>query len=381
MKLNLSLCQFKSALKRVTPACSDDEKRPVLNCVQVTGTPGTLRLESADGFRLHRVDLKDHPNQEHFKILLDPAQIAAILKTKIARYDDPIITLETENEELTGRILIDNKPIPGELFEGQYPDVQCLFPVGPALFVTVDRAELLQACKTARVFAREGSNVIQLHVSDSLIVIGKSEETGQSATVLTPRRLNRVRAHDMVLGCNATFLIEYLQQAEGLVTIALKTQVAPITLTDENGLTGLIMPVNIDKPALVQRDDIKPQSAYDCTGAYVCAPEYTRRNPAPDAWHYSEERPEWAQPRPAPELEPWENPITVTAFPDRDIFQPVEIVGALKYDIVTIWSYLSAGTKKNQDKKVIVFHFDTPRPDTLAPIPVEISEFTLRSQS
>src|SRR3989304_3316118 len=204
MKANYNFKEFQAALKRVAPAISKDDTRPILQCVHIVGTAKRTQLEAADGFRAHFLDIDPADGTQAFDILLESATVKALVSAKVGRKDEPVIALDLENQ----KVLIDGKVITTGFGEGTYPDVNVLIPTHPAGSITVYPVPFLQAVKRARVFAREGSNVAKLHISESLLVIGKSEETGQSVNEVS---LFQVRIAPLVIAFNADFLIDLLK--------------------------------------------------------------------------------------------------------------------------------------------------------------------------
>ena len=143
MNATYNFRDFQAALKRVAPAISKDDTRPILQCVHIVGNAKRTRLEAADGFRAHFLDIDPADGTQAFDILLESATVKALVSAKVGRKDEPVITLDLETQQ----VLIDGKVITTGFSEGTYPDVNVLIPTHPAGSITVYPLPLLQAVK------------------------------------------------------------------------------------------------------------------------------------------------------------------------------------------------------------------------------------------
>jgi len=360
MKAIYNFRDFQSALKRVAPACSRDEFRPTLQCVYVVGTQAQTRIIAADGFRAAFLKIAPALEGQVFTALIDPTAVKSLLKVKIVRGDDPEITLDTESNH----IVIDGKPQPGGFVEATYPDVDQVRPQNIKTSVTVNPADLLQACKTARVFAREGCNVVQFHITDSLLVRSKSEEFGESVTVVTPEK---VLGEPLAIGFNADFLIDYLKICNPApIILEFGKANGSAEFTDSDGLQYVIMPMVIEpNPGVRGVSDIKTADSYNPAGSYVF-PEsyYTNRHPCPqdpDGWV-----PSWyTKPEPRDQ-----HPESVTVQPAQlhdEYFTPQPAPGALD------WEFQSSKAEIVERTPAIALTMGNPTPCPDAPLPVDLS--------
>ena len=369
MNATYNFRDFQAALKRVAPAISKDDTRPILQCVHIVGNAKRTRLEAADGFRAHFLDIDPADGTQAFDILLESATVKALVSAKVGRKDEPVITLDLESQ----RVLIDGKVITTGFGEGTYPDVNVLIPTHPAGSITVYPVPFLQAVKRARVFAREGSNVAKLHISESLLVIGKSEETGQSVNEVS---LFQVRIAPFVIGFNADFLIDLLKLCgTEPVKIELTRPNSPALISTADGLKAVIMPFHIEDGVRTPAD-IRPESDYTGAG-YIWPDCYTNRHPDPAAL-YDGVIPSWyAKPEPWPASTEERAPALAESFTD-DVFTSNPQPGALDWDIVTIESLVTDTADSNWGRpnlnKVARLYFGNPRPNPEAPIPVEIQQ-------
>jgi DNA polymerase-3 subunit beta len=92
---------------------------------------------------------------------------------------------------------------------GRFPNYRGVLPCATAISLTVNRSELLGACRRARVFARDMGGLVRLHLGDDqrLIVVADLGEEGDSRTTLP---VGHHEGAPLEIGFNADFLIEAL---------------------------------------------------------------------------------------------------------------------------------------------------------------------------
>lgn len=344
---------FQTTLKSVATACSKDEKRPVLQCVYLTGA----RLYATDGFRLHFADL---PQSLGLDVLLDAALVAGILKSKVARKDSPVLAFDLD----AGHALIDGRELAGGFSHETYPDVSYIIPKGSTITVEVNPLDLLAAVKSARVFAHAGSNVGKLTITGGQVAVtGRSEETGESQNLV---RLYKHEGADLVIGFNCDFLIDYLKRCNpNPVTIGFTRSTAPALFGDADGLQAVIMPMSLSDP---RPESIPAESDKSAAGSYVY----------PTSLHYSQVReivnggraPAWYIPTPARDEERGDPfPYAVR----DDIWESVPEGDAVESEIQTVWA-LTTEPRFGKGTKIAVLHLV----DTASPIPAEGTVFEPR---
>jgi len=352
MKITTPAREFKTALKQVASACSDDDARPVLQLARVTVTAGALRIESADGFRAHRVDLPGKYKAAP-EILLTPEQINFVLKFKILKRDEFTATLDTD----AGTLAIDNRTAPGTFdTESRYPDINQVWPTDTPVKFDTDRDELLTAVRTARVFAHEGSNVARFYVNNGLIVHGKSEETGESWNPVNIGK--RALPYNVAIAFNCDFVIDFLKNAApGRVTVEISKPTAPAIFSDESNFAAVVMPMHLE------RSNNEPvPSVLDIPRA----PETDRRDTAEyyetaDAWklsHTVKHDPEFGT-----EAGNYTSDLTTSPAPGAEIVE-IESVFAYEQD--------QDAFSRSKPCKVIALHLANGTPDPDAPIPVTL---------
>lgn len=142
-----------TAIRRVLPAASSDDNRPILTAVSLSSSPdGGLRLVATDSYRLAYtiVPGAQAPEAE----CLVPA---GLLAEASRHFDDTAgITLRLGEREV--EFDLGHVRVRGRLIEGDYPNWEPL--IRPAVAgVNIDRNEALDALKRLAVVANQGQSV------------------------------------------------------------------------------------------------------------------------------------------------------------------------------------------------------------------------------
>ena len=137
------------------------------------------------------------------------------------------------------------------------PDWQQLFPRSFKGEFTLERDAFLDACNQEKVFAREGSNIVRMLISDNNVEFSaKSEEYGTNSTTyesLTTgftKNYENVEYHysksgqDLMIAFNVDFMIEAIKGMGKNVTMKYTVRNAPAIFTDGKR-TALLMPMNL----------------------------------------------------------------------------------------------------------------------------------------
>lgn len=202
---------FGKALKRVLPAASTDEARPVLNAVHVKARKGETILETADGFRLYRVTIPDTGSAEYDFLL--PATAAAFLtgiNSGAAYYIPGPLTYARLYIEAQGIELEVNL---GNLSSAKYPDLEQVIPVQPpcatytAPFATWQEAiKPLRSVKAdlLRVRATKSGLDFSIHMDESAVDLSLE---------LPPDVYTYAEGQELNFGVNMGFFAETIEQA------------------------------------------------------------------------------------------------------------------------------------------------------------------------
>lgn len=337
--------QFQSCVSRVAPACSLDDTRPVLQTVHIRTTRALTRFEAADGFRAYFMDAPAPLDGSKFDVMLAPATVKAVLKAKVMRNASPMIDVTPAG------LVLDGKNIGGYCEEGYYPEINAVVPVHCPTFFHVFPAPFLSGVRPAYVFAKNGSGVIRLHITDSLLVEGKSKDIGASVTEVSIRMKH---GPDLLIAFNGKFLIEFLKAcpAGEAVKFECNKPTSPAVLTCKDGLKAVLMPMNFSNAPIQRAADLVER---ETTGTSYVWPASI---PTPG--------PEWSMARYTPAT-------TTDSWDFANYTQPEP--GAVEYDLTgaafDIEHYVPKYGKPIDTPRLALI-VGAPRPDPLAPIEVSI---------
>lgn len=259
------------ALQRVLPMAAKDEARPVLTGVYFKFDTGVVTLVTADGYRLSKVQVcPEVPCNKPCSMLVPARSLAKIVKL-LAKVKEGHVSILLEN----GEVFFDFGDAFREdgildvmvsliLLEGAYVDYERVIS-GATInsAITVDRGDLVQAVKTAGIFARANSDpvfVVEAH-DDELIVRAREGEgngIGTSATFLDAE----LRGDESSWLLRSIYFRDALRATRGEnVTIAGDGGMSPVRITspDDQDALFLVMPIVVkDEPEEKTADDDGP---------------------------------------------------------------------------------------------------------------------------
>jgi DNA polymerase III subunit beta len=156
---------LRQAVNHVAFAASNDETRPVLTGLLANFQSDRVTMAAADSFRLavHSVSLAGEV-ENPFTALL-PAR-AMIELARIAGDDDTLVEIGVTANKSQAIFKTDTVTFTSSLIEGNFPNYQAIIPKSYNTRATIETNSLLQAVKTAGIFAKDsGGNIIRLSVS------------------------------------------------------------------------------------------------------------------------------------------------------------------------------------------------------------------------
>lgn len=234
IRISIDSETMRTAIGQVAFAAATDEARPTLTGVHLRleegrGASGpSLTLAAADGYRLavRRVPLPETDLPLTPFSVIVPARTMAewaricgeLARGREERPPAQIILTPDGN-----RILFQIQPpadgpvqevvMASQLIPGNFPDYQQLIPRDRNTRLITGTAELLKACQTAHIFARDNTNTIVLHIHPGtdlepgrLVVSATSAETGSDVTELDAA----VEGEEVEIAFNGKFIMDVL---------------------------------------------------------------------------------------------------------------------------------------------------------------------------
>ena len=157
---------LRTAISRVAFAAATEESRPVLTGVEVKLREGAFTMAAADGFRLAVQNGQlEQSTPEEMSVII-PARTMQELQRLLGDNSEPVDIMLTPQK---GQVMFrlqggDTIELVSQLLQGTFPNYDQLIPQGYTTRAILDLQETLRAARTAAIFARDGSNIVRMHV-------------------------------------------------------------------------------------------------------------------------------------------------------------------------------------------------------------------------
>jgi len=237
------------ALSFVLPCVNKDEMRPVLACVLFESGKDTLKLISADGFRLSVAPIpasgipQDKALIHHkdiSRLLTFLKAIKPIGKGKGKYY--PEVYLSYDYQAI--KVSVENGSIELEKQTGNFPNYALLIPKEgiPIEFMAND---MLQAVKSLANIANDGSGTIRLQFqagspAGKILITAKSEEYADSTV-----ECDAIVKENCKIAVNYRYLKDLLSLCRNSrITVKVKDPSSPMVF-EAGGNTCVIMPMHV----------------------------------------------------------------------------------------------------------------------------------------
>ena len=245
---------LRAAIARVAFAAATEESRPVLTGVEVKLREGQFTMAAADGFRLagHHGPLTQSTPEEMGVII--PARTMNELNRLLGDSNEPVEIMLTPQK---GQVMFrlqggDTVELVSQLLQGTFPNYDQLIPQSYTTRAILDSQATLRATRTAAIFARDGSNIIRMHVMPNegeetsggrLLISARSEEVGDDQDEVDVAELE---GEEGKIAFNSRYLLDVLSVLDrGQVAIETTTSSSPGVFkpTDSDDYVHVVMPM------------------------------------------------------------------------------------------------------------------------------------------
>ena len=231
---------LSQGINQVAFAAASEESRPVLTGIDAEFDNDLLTLAAADGFRLavYKLPLTT-PVSQKTEIII-PARTLTELNRLMADGGETVdITVNPNKSQALFRLK--DTELVSQLVQGTFPQYSQLIPQSYSNRAIIDVAEFLRATKTAAIFARDGSGIVRLVITQGsseltpgkLTISARSEEIGDDVGEIDAV----VEGEEAKIAFNGRYLIDVL-------SVLRETQVA-LEITNPSS-PGVIRPVGVD---------------------------------------------------------------------------------------------------------------------------------------
>ena len=244
---------LKSAITRVAFAAATEESRPVLTGVEMKLEDSNFTMAAADGFRLavHHGALLKSVSEPMSMIV--PARTMTEVNRLIGEREEPVEILMTPAK---GQVMFrvrggDTVEIVSQLLQGTFPNYEQLIPQSYTTRAVMDLPTVLRAARTASIFARDGSNIIRMHLMPAAAdteppkveISARSEEVGDNQDLVD---LDEIEGEEGKIAFNSRYLLAVLAVLEkGKVALETTTSSSPGVFkpTDSDDYIHVVMPM------------------------------------------------------------------------------------------------------------------------------------------
>ncbi len=241
---------FIQAASQVVFSASSDENRPVLNGVLVILKGSKLKLVATDGYRLSlkELEIEGDKNKEEVKFLvpsralMEAGKITQEKGSSDKKEGVGIALLPDGNQAV---FFWEDIELTTRLIDGQFPEFEKIIPKEPTTTLVFDKNEMLRAVKSAAVFARDSSNIINFKITKAGIgVFANASQIGENNINVAAE----VRGEDNEIAFNSRFLLDYLNcSTSERIIMESKGPLSPGVFYQEKdkSFLHLIMPVRV----------------------------------------------------------------------------------------------------------------------------------------
>ncbi len=243
---------FKQMISRVVFAAASDDTRPVLTGISTKLEGDTINMAATDGFRLSITSGVFPGSVDRPIDAIIPARaLSEVLR--VAGDDEKPIAISMPAGR--NQIIFDmgETVIVSQLIDGQFPDFQSVIPAEPLTRTVMGTAELLKACKTADIFARESSHTAKVSIEPGDEMM-RGQATIAATSAETGNNIAQVDASVDGPAVEIAFNVKYMTDVlnvinEPQVAIETRTPMEPgvIKPVGEEGFVHVIMPMHFGR--------------------------------------------------------------------------------------------------------------------------------------
>ena len=198
-------------------------------------------------------DMRTLALDRHFPLVIIPARTMNELNRLISDREEPVEILMTPAK---GQVMFrirggDTVEIVSQLLQGTFPNYEQLIPQSYTTRAVMDLPTVLRAARTASIFARDGSNIIRMHLMPAeadteppkVEISARSEEVGDNEDTVD---LDEIEGEEGKIAFNSRYLLDVLSVLErGKIALETTTSSSPGVFkpTDSDDYIHVVMPM------------------------------------------------------------------------------------------------------------------------------------------
>jgi DNA polymerase III subunit beta len=224
-------------------AASTDEGRPTLTGVKIETTEKETVFVATDGYRLSLKKLS-FEKKKPANMVVPARALGEIIKSlSEEKNKEPVVFEKTTDGQLL--LTVGDTGVVSRLIDGDYPDYSRIIPKTHTTKAVVDKTEMLQAVKSASIFARDNANIVKLLLTkEGITISANTPQIGQNVVEVDAE----VEGDDADIAFNSRFLLEFLNNfSEEEVVFEMTGSLNPGVFKSKKDTSFLhiIMPVRV----------------------------------------------------------------------------------------------------------------------------------------
>lgn len=226
---------LENLIKNVSFAAAENDKRIILNGVNLRSSNGFLTATATNSFRLAQEKIEVDSNVE-FDITILSKNLKDFMPKDV---NGPLTINVNEAKIITKHKSSTNV---SKLIDGVYPNIAGLIPTDFKHVLKMDSKTLSNLIEKATVISDEGNKVIRMTInSNELSIESKRREIGNT---VIKHQGHTWQGEELVIALNAQFLKEAINKFSGTVGLAFNGSHDPLIIKGEGNknLTQLILP-------------------------------------------------------------------------------------------------------------------------------------------
>lgn len=234
--------KFASAVSRITFALSTDETRRILTGCLMEVYREEICFVCLDGFRLGMqkvyVSHELPEGRENMSAVIPGAIVGEL--SRMAGDTDEEMLITFSNTHLCAEM--GQTRVYSPLIAGEYINYRQILPVTWTTAVKLDRSQLIGAIDRAALIAREGNNLLKIHVDDRQLTIMANTERGNATENVDVM----FDGAPLDIAFNAKYLLDVIRNIDSSeMTMRFNTNVSPCVICPVSGnqYTYLVLPV------------------------------------------------------------------------------------------------------------------------------------------
>jgi DNA polymerase-3 subunit beta len=231
---------LRKAISHVEFAAATEDSRPVLTGIKVEASGDGFTFAAADGFRLavYKGKLAE-PLDGELDFIIPSRAMQEVNRLIGSQQEQVEFTVTTARSQALFKL--ENVELTSQLIQGTFPNYGQLIPETWGTRVVVDLNQFSQATKSTSIFARDGSGIVRLQISEPsedsdtgrVSISSRAEELGENQGEID----GQVEGDEAKIAFNSKYLVDVLDVLEeGKVALETTTPSSP----------GVIRPVVVE---------------------------------------------------------------------------------------------------------------------------------------